>query len=79
MAKPSKGTKRACKSCGVKFYDLERDPIVCPACGVTFTFDAPAPKAAPKARPAAAAPKTRARAGEPEAGQTQGQARGRCA
>lgn len=52
MSKPARGTKRSCKSCGARFYDLERDPIVCPACGVTFTFDAPAPKAAPQRAPA---------------------------
>jgi len=55
MSKTARGTKRNCKSCGARFYDLERDPIVCPACGVTFTFDAPPPKPAPKAKPAAPA------------------------
>ena len=28
----SRGTKRTCTSCGERFYDLDRDPIICPAC-----------------------------------------------
>ena len=28
--------KRQCQSCGAKFFDLARDPIVCPKCGTTF-------------------------------------------
>ena len=31
-ARASRGTKRTCTSCGERFYDLDRDPIVCPAC-----------------------------------------------
>jgi len=33
MAKPEWGTKRRCLSCGAAFYDLMKDPIVCPKCG----------------------------------------------
>ena len=33
MAKPEWGVKRTCLSCGARFYDLQREPIVCPACG----------------------------------------------
>ena len=36
MAKPELGTKRLCGSCGAKFYDLAKDPIVCPKCGTVF-------------------------------------------
>ena len=32
MAKPELGSKRLCGNCGAKFYDLTRDPIVCPKC-----------------------------------------------
>ena len=32
MAKPELGTKRLCTNCGAKFYDLSKDPIVCPKC-----------------------------------------------
>lgn len=36
MAKPELGTKRQCQSCGSKFYDLQKDPILCPKCGTVF-------------------------------------------
>ena len=36
MAKPELGMKRQCLSCGAKFYDLNRDPILCPKCGAQF-------------------------------------------
>ena len=29
--------KRRCNSCGTKFFDLNRDPIVCPKCMAVFT------------------------------------------
>lgn len=62
MAKPELGTKRTCANCGNKFYDLKRDPIICPACGTVFEVvvqkpRASAPKpAAPAPAPAAVAP-----------------------
>ena len=36
MANPELGTKRLCASCGAKFYDLNKDPIHCPKCGVVY-------------------------------------------
>jgi uncharacterized protein (TIGR02300 family) len=30
--KAARGTKRICPNCGSKFYDLGRNPIVCPVC-----------------------------------------------
>ncbi len=36
MAKPELGAKRQCQSCGAKFFDLNKDPIVCPKCGAIF-------------------------------------------
>ncbi|HVI27857.1 TIGR02300 family protein [Hansschlegelia sp.] len=36
MAKPELGVKRTCPSCSAKYYDLMRDPPVCPKCGATF-------------------------------------------
>jgi len=36
VAKPELGTKRQCQNCGAKFFDLSRDPILCPKCGATF-------------------------------------------
>jgi uncharacterized protein (TIGR02300 family) len=31
------GIKRQCLSCNAKFFDLAKDPILCPKCGETFT------------------------------------------
>lgn len=36
MAKPELGGKRQCQSCATKFYDLNKDPIVCPKCGTIY-------------------------------------------
>ena len=36
MAKPDLGAKRQCQSCATKFYDLNKDPILCPKCGAIF-------------------------------------------
>jgi uncharacterized protein (TIGR02300 family) len=36
VAKPELGSKRQCQNCGAKFFDLNRDPIVCPKCGTVF-------------------------------------------
>jgi hypothetical protein len=33
-----RGTKRACRSCEVRFYDLGRDPTVCPSCGASLAM-----------------------------------------
>jgi uncharacterized protein (TIGR02300 family) len=36
VAKPELGSKRQCQNCGAKFFDLNKDPILCPKCGATF-------------------------------------------
>ena len=36
MAKADLGTKRLCPNCGAKYYDLNRDPIICPRCDTVF-------------------------------------------
>src|SRR5579862_5398029 len=36
MTNPAWGTKRCCQSCGVKYYDLNRAPILCPKCGTAL-------------------------------------------
>ena len=36
MAKPELGAKRQCQNCGAKFFDLNKNPIVCPKCGTIF-------------------------------------------
>lgn len=40
MAKPEWGTKRICPNCGVRYYDLHRDPITCPKCQAAFDPEA---------------------------------------
>lgn len=40
MAKPNWGLKRMCQSCGARFYDLGKDPILCPKCGTEFDPEA---------------------------------------
>src|SRR5205085_1794011 len=51
MAKPELGTKRLCANCGAKFYDLNKDPIVCPKCETVFV-----PPVAARGRPEPVAP-----------------------
>ncbi len=53
MAKPELGLKRQCMSCGAKFYDLNKDPAVCPKCGTVFQAAALSRVAAPVAARAA--------------------------
>ena len=35
----NRGLKRICASCGIKFYDMDKQPIKCPACDAVFTGD----------------------------------------
>lgn len=37
MAQAAWGTKRRCPSCGAPFYDLNRDPVICPKCDTQYT------------------------------------------
>ena len=57
--KAERGTKRTCQNpeCGSRFYDLNRDPIVCPICQTVYKLnataaEAAAPAPAPEARAA---------------------------
>ena len=54
MAKPEWGVKRTCTSCGTRFYDLRRDPIVCPKCEAVI--DPLAMLRSQRSKPAAPAP-----------------------
>src|SRR5207248_4289407 len=51
VAKPEWGMKRICPSCGTRYYDLMRDPVVCPKCSTPF--DPEAFLKARRSRPAA--------------------------
>ena len=46
MAKPELGTKRVCVSCGTRFYDLTRQPAICPKCGTEQPIEQPRMKRA---------------------------------
>ncbi|MBE6447260.1 MAG: TIGR02300 family protein [Alphaproteobacteria bacterium] len=39
MNKEKWGVKRICLGCGARFYDLNKLPIICPACGEEFDPD----------------------------------------
>ena len=41
MSKPALGTKRVCRSCGARFYDLNRTPITCPVCQSMYQVSPP--------------------------------------
>ena len=50
--KARRGTKRTCQNeeCGLRFYDLNRDPIACPTCNAVYVIDLlPAPQEAVRA------------------------------
>jgi uncharacterized protein (TIGR02300 family) len=51
VAKPEWGTKRICPSCGTRYYDLLRKPVICPKCSTPF--DPEAFLKSRRARPAA--------------------------
>jgi uncharacterized protein (TIGR02300 family) len=40
LAKPEWGAKRICPSCGARYYDLLRDPVICPKCSTPFDPEA---------------------------------------
>lgn len=40
VSKPDLGQKRMCGSCAAKFYDLNKNPILCPKCGTVFDASA---------------------------------------
>src|SRR5271170_8135096 len=51
VAKPDWGSKRICPSCGARYYDLSRKPVICPKC--TTPFDPEAFLKSRRSRPAA--------------------------
>src|ERR1700687_4990289 len=53
VANPELGTKRLCGGCGAKFYDLSKDPIVCPKCSTVFVIAPTSSRSRPGAAPRA--------------------------
>lgn len=47
MAKPDLGTKRICVSCGMRFYDLGKQPAICPKCSTEQPAEQPRLRRAP--------------------------------
>jgi uncharacterized protein (TIGR02300 family) len=64
MSKPARGSKRLCPSCGARFYDLNRTPIVCPVCQSIYQVTPPPP---PSRRWERAQPVETRKVEEPEA------------
>jgi uncharacterized protein (TIGR02300 family) len=44
MVKPELGTKRVCVSCNSRFYDLMKQPAICPKCGTEQPAEQPRPR-----------------------------------
>jgi uncharacterized protein (TIGR02300 family) len=55
VAKPELGTKRLCGNCGAKFYDLSKDPIICPKCHTVLELAAVSSRSRPDSAAARAA------------------------
>ncbi|MEZ5898131.1 MAG: TIGR02300 family protein [Hyphomicrobiaceae bacterium] len=69
--KQARGIKRTCQSCDERFYDLARDPIICPHCGASYIIaSSPAALAALQAEEKAAkkAPKKTVYADDADSG-----------
>ena len=52
MSKPARGIKRVCQSCGTRFYDLGRTPIVCPSCQAVYQVTQPTSRRGERAQAA---------------------------
>ncbi|MFA6280563.1 MAG: TIGR02300 family protein [Bdellovibrionales bacterium] len=56
MAKAEWGLKRICPHCGTRYYDMKKNPPVCPSCGTVFD-----PETLTKSRRSRAAAEEKAR------------------
>jgi uncharacterized protein (TIGR02300 family) len=41
VAKPELGSKHQCHQCSTKFFDLNRNPVICPKCGAVQQIASP--------------------------------------
>jgi uncharacterized protein (TIGR02300 family) len=66
--KAERGTKRTCQNpeCGSRFYDLSRDPIICPICQSVFQLHITPAEAAAAAAASQEAARAAARRPKPE-------------
>ena len=62
MAKAELGLKRTCLSCGMRYYDFNRTPIICPGCQTEFD-----PELVVRSRRGRAVPKSDGKADKAEA------------
>ena len=62
MAKLDRGNKRICQNCSAPFYDLRRDPIVCPKCDAVFDLEAVLKSRRPRGQTADAANSAKSKA-----------------
>ena len=62
MAKADLGLKRTCLSCGMRYYDFNKTPIICPGCQTVFD-----PEAVIRSRRGRTTPKSAKAAEEPAA------------
>ena len=60
MAKAEWGLKRICPHCAARYYDMKKNPPVCPSCGTVFD-----PETLTKSRRSRAAAEERARKAAP--------------
>ena len=67
MAKPAWGKKRACTSCGTRFYDMKKNPAICPKCGMEDNLQ---PLLKPRRTPAAKLAPAKPRAANDDAEET---------
>jgi uncharacterized protein (TIGR02300 family) len=58
VAKPELGTKRLCAHCSAKFYDLNKNPIVCPKCSTVYEVAPVVTRGRPEPVAAAVVPRT---------------------
>jgi len=52
VLKQAWGSKRQCQECGARFYDLNKDPIICPKCQKVFEPEAVKPSRRGRPQPA---------------------------
>ena len=72
VVKPAWGMKRTCQGCGAHFYDMQKDPIICPKCATVYDPDAVSRTR--RGRSSSAAPKPAPRAPVPEIAEAPGEA-----